>query len=185
MIKKQFSKNNELYTPRKWVEYIINYLESTKALTKDMTVWCPFDLDISSFPTVLRQRGYKVINTHINTGQDFYNYIPEEPFDIIISNPPFTGKAQTLARLQSLGPNIKWALIYGNQFFLTSSFVRQLNDLNNFQMIAFERRMYFLSDYALDVEKPTKEVKTNPMFASLVLTNNLFLPKDFIVLKGV
>ncbi|UUM24538.1 sugar-phosphate nucleotidyltransferase [Mycoplasma sp. 3686d] len=181
MIKKTYRKDDEFYTPRKWVEHIIDHLENTNTLTKDMVIWCPFDLVESNFPSVLRERGYKVINSHINTGQDFYTYTPREHYDIIISNPPFAGKTQLLERLISLGEDVKWALIFPNHFFLTQGFMRQLNNLNNLQFISFEKRMYFIKDYALDGIKP----KTQPLYQSLVLTNNLYLPKFFTVLRGV
>ena len=46
--------------------------------------------------------GCKVIHSHIKTGQDFFLYEPEENYDYIISNPPFSCKLQVLERLYSL-----------------------------------------------------------------------------------
>lgn len=144
-----------------------------------MKIWCPFDLEQSNFVKVLKERNYEVIYSHLNLGQDFYNYEPEN-WDIIISNPPFSNKTKTLQRLKSFNKNKKWVLIFGNQFFQTGSFLRELNDLNDFNIITFEKRMWFIKDYNNDI-KP----KSNPAFASVLLTNNLEFNKGFICIKGV
>ena len=57
-------------------------------LEKGKTIWCPFDRDDSAFTRVLKNwGGGKIINTHIDYGQDFYDYEPEENWDIMLSNP--------------------------------------------------------------------------------------------------
>ena len=61
------SKNDEFYTPQYAIEPIIKYLK------KNSTVWCPFDIQDSLFVKVLSNNGFKVINTHINNGEDFFN----------------------------------------------------------------------------------------------------------------
>lgn len=40
---------------------------------------------------VLTKNGFKVIYSHIDYGQDFFTYEPEQ-WDVIISNPPYKGK---------------------------------------------------------------------------------------------
>lgn len=49
--------------------------------------------------------GIECFGTDILTGQDFFSYTPDRPFDIIVTNPPFTGKVknQWLKRTYSLG----------------------------------------------------------------------------------
>ena len=71
-------KNDECYTPAYGVEPIIKYLD------KDKIIWCPFDTDKSEFVKILKREGFKVVNSHISLGQDFYEYEPEE-WDIIVS----------------------------------------------------------------------------------------------------
>ena len=40
--------------------------------------------------------------SHIGTGQDFLQYEPQEDYDYIISNPPFSKKDAILKRLYEL-----------------------------------------------------------------------------------
>jgi len=91
-----FNKKDEYFTPAILVEPIIRYIP------KDATVWCPFDTDNSEFVILLKEAGIKVINTHMWTRQDFFQYEPEE-YTHIISNPPFTRKLDVLKRLYRLG----------------------------------------------------------------------------------
>lgn len=74
--------NDECLTPIYAVKPIIKYIK------KGSTIWCPFDKDDSNFVKELRSSGFKVISSHIDNGEDFYNYEPKD-WDCIISNPPF------------------------------------------------------------------------------------------------
>ena len=66
------------------------------------TVWCPFDDETSEYVKVLTNNGYKVIFTDIEHGYNFFTFEPKEPYDIIISNPPFSLKDKILKRIQEL-----------------------------------------------------------------------------------
>ena len=90
------NKNDERYTPPILVKPIINYIKPNS------TIWCPFDTKDSEFVILLKQAGYKVIYSHIDLGQDFFEYEPKEHYDYIISNPPFSRKLEVLARLYKL-----------------------------------------------------------------------------------
>lgn len=92
------NNDDEWYTTREDVEEFLSHL----ATFDNMTFWCPFDTEDSNFVKVLKERGYKVIASHIDNGQDFYKYEPTDPYDIIISNPPFKGKSNLIARLLEL-----------------------------------------------------------------------------------
>lgn len=87
---------DEMYTPPILVQPILDYVKPTA------TVWCPFDTERSEFVIQLRAHGCKVIHSHIWKGQDFFNYIPKENYDCIISNPPFSRKLEVLERLYKL-----------------------------------------------------------------------------------
>lgn len=51
----------------------------------------------------MESKGYKVINSHIDDGNNFFEYELEENYDcIIISNPPFSIKDDILKRLYEL-----------------------------------------------------------------------------------
>ena len=90
------SKNDEYYTPAYAVEPILEFLKG------GATVWCPFDTDESNYVKVFKKNGFKVINGHISTGQDFFKV--EAPIcDYVISNPPYTAKHEVLKRLNKIG----------------------------------------------------------------------------------
>lgn len=81
-------ENIEAYTPKYAVDIILPYIPKNKI------IWAPFSLDNHHFANYLRELGYKVVNTHINTGQDFLNFVPNFKFDIILDNPPFKNKTK-------------------------------------------------------------------------------------------
>lgn len=80
---------DEFYTPRFAVEPLLKYIP------KDKIIWCPFDTEDSNYVKVFKENGYKVIYSHISTGQDFFYYEPDE-YDIIVSNPPFSIKTEVV-----------------------------------------------------------------------------------------
>ncbi len=88
--------NDECYTPAYGVEPILKFIPDGSV------VWCPFDQEHSHFVQMIRAKGFEVIHSHIEDGQDFYEYEPEH-YDVVISNPPFTGKRFVFERLVKLG----------------------------------------------------------------------------------
>lgn len=78
---------DEQYTPRYGVEVLLPYIQHLK----DKTIWCPFDREDSQFVIVLRDDGFNVVCSHLDDGQDFLTYEPEQ-WDVMISNPPYTNK---------------------------------------------------------------------------------------------
>ena len=59
----------------------------------------------------IKTGGYKVIFSHIEDGKDFFLYEPDEPYDVIISNPPYSKKDAVYERLFQLGK--PWAMLVG------------------------------------------------------------------------
>lgn len=169
----KFNEDDEWYTTKEDVEYFINNI----IIPKDKVIWCPFDKDSSNFVRVLREYGYKVINSHIDYGQDFYNYEPQEHYDLIMSNPPFKGKYKLLQRLKQL--NKPFALIFSNICFNTGKFNRVLGTLNRVQFIILERRMKFVKDVD---NYDIKKIK-QPTFHCLWICNNMF-DRDLVFLEG-
>lgn len=93
----QLNTNDECYTPRYGVEpmlkLVIEKIKDMKYIEPmDITIWCPFDTENSEYVRMFREQGFKVIHSHIWDGKDFLTYEPEEHYDFIISNPPFTNK---------------------------------------------------------------------------------------------
>lgn len=116
-------KNDSLYTPYHIIDHITKYLPT------DKIIWCPFDEKWSAFTVRLKERGYNVVSSHINDGQDFFNYEPAH-WDIIVSNPPFSLKDRILGRLYSF-----------NKPFATAYFCRYLlpKDLIIEKLVTYER----------------------------------------------
>ena len=88
--------NDECYTKDYGVLPLLEFLPRFK----DKTIWCPFDTNESQFVKILTKNGYKVVNSHIWNGQDFFYYEPEH-WDLMISNPPFTNKKDIFLRALS------------------------------------------------------------------------------------
>jgi hypothetical protein len=92
----KFNKNDEYYTPEYAIYPIMDRLQPKS------TIWCPFDKYSSNFVTVLIKNEFRVLNTHIEYGQDFLTYTP--PIcDYIISNPPYSKKTEIFKRLYKIG----------------------------------------------------------------------------------
>ncbi len=107
-------RGDEQYTPQYAVLPILKYLPKKKI------IWCPFDTAHSEFVIALKEAGFKVIHSHIGTGQDFFEYEPTE-WDIIVSNPPFSIKKQILERCLSF--NKPFALLLTNLWLNSSALV--------------------------------------------------------------
>lgn len=128
--------NDECYTPRYAVEAILPYLD------KEKTYWLPFDRGDSEFVRVLKANGFKYINSHIDYGQDFYLYEPNE-WDAIISNPPFTNKRRIFERALSF--NKPFALIMSNTW-LNDSAPKVLFKEKDLQLLMFRNRIKFVNN---------------------------------------
>ena len=97
------SGKDEFYTPKYAVLPIAKYLEPNSR------VWCPFDTEDSYFVKVLREHGHSVHCTHLWEGGDFFN--TEIECDYIVSNPPYSIKAEVFERLFALG--VPFAMLVG------------------------------------------------------------------------
>lgn len=153
--------NDECMTPDYGVKPIIKYLP------KDKIIWCPFDKENSEFVKQLTEAGFQVTYSHIDNGQDFFTYEPEK-WDIIVSNPPFTGKRQIFERALSF--NKPFALIMSNTW-LNDSAPKQLFKDKQLQLLMFEERMKFLNNGI---------VQNKITFSSSYFCYNI-LPKDIIM----
>lgn len=94
----------------------------------------------SEFVKQIAGLGNRVIATHIFNGQDFYTYEPDEHWDCIISNPPFTGKRKIFERALSFGK--PFALLMSNTW-LNDSAPKQVFKDYDLQLLMFEERMKF------------------------------------------
>ena len=125
--------NDECYTPKYAVMPILKYIP------ENSTIWCPFDKKESEFVKQISKTN-KVIFSHIDNEQDFYNYEPSDQWDIIISNPPFTNKRKIFERALSF--NKPFALIMTNTW-LNDAAPKQLFKSKELQLLMFDKRINY------------------------------------------
>ena len=152
--------NDECYTERYAVEPLLEFLPRFK----NKVIWCPFDTEQSEFVKVFSENGYNVVYSHIDYGQDFYSYEPVK-WDVLISNPPFTNKAEIFKR--ALGFKKPFALLMTILWLNDSAPAKVFKD-KQLQILTFDERMTF---------KRKETVKINFMSAYFCWN---FLPRDFI-----
>ena len=150
--------NDECYTPYYAVIPILKYIP------KDAIVWCPFDTEESEFVKQIPNN----VHSHINNGQDFFTYEPDN-WDVIVSNPPFTNKRKFFERALSF--NKPFAMIMTNTW-LNDSAPKQLFKEKDLQLLMFDKRMKFISPDGRNNDKIT--------FSSSYYCWN-FLPKQIIM----
>lgn len=157
--------SDEVYTPAYAVKPILKYIK------KDAVVWCPFDTEQSEYVKMIRAAGHKVIATHIDSGNNFFFYEPEEKYDCIISNPPFSIKDDILQRLNELEKPFAMLLpvpvIQGQKRF---------EYMRDCQILTFDKRV----NYYMDASRTA--VQKGVSFGSLYLCKD-FLPRDLIFEK--
>jgi len=153
--------NDECYTPDYGVEPILKYIPEGDI------VWCPFDKEDSQFVIQISKQN-EVVRSHIDIGQDFFDYEPHA-WDIIVSNPPFTNKRKFFERALSF--NKPFALIMTNTW-LNDSAPKQLFKDKDLQLLMFDKRMKFISPDGRNNDKIT--------FSSSYYCWN-FLPKQIIM----
>lgn len=101
--KKAFRAQDEYFTPGLLVDMLVPYLEkweiwfSTK-YNRQPVIWLPFDTEESKYYTILKEKGFQVVRSHLNDDKDFFLWQPEQ-FDLIVSNPPFSKKLEVFERI--------------------------------------------------------------------------------------
>ena len=154
---------DEYYTPDYVVEILLPYLKKTNY----KTIWCPCDKETSEYVKVFKNNGFNVIYSHIDNGQDFLNYIPDEDYDCIITNPPFSIKNKILERLIELDK--PFAILLSATCIQSASLIRLLSKLDDFKVIMFDKRISYNGD--------------RPPFPSWYFTNRLLDKNEFYIYK--
>lgn len=157
--------SDEVYTPSEAVFPLIKYLGRRR-----WKIWCPFDQKDSEYVKILSLHGYEVIHSHIDDGQNFFFYEPED-YDIIISNPPFSIKDDILKRLYEL--NKPYMILLP---IPTLQGQKRFPYMKDCQALIFDKRINYFKD------KETKEIQKGVSFGSFYLCKNI-LPKDLIFEK--
>lgn len=154
-------ESDEVFTPAYAVEPIVKYLP------KKATIWCPFDTEESEYVRVLKDNGFIVIATHIDNGQNFFNYEPEK-YDIIVSNPPFSIKDDILRRLYEL--NKPYAILLPVPALQGQKRFPYIKDC---EALIFDKRINYFKNIK------TKEIQKGVSFGSFYLCRNV-LPERLI-----
>jgi len=156
-------KQDEYFTPTYAVKPILEYV------SLGSTVWCPFDTEESLFVKMFISKGCKVINTHISNQEDFFEL--DIDCDYIISNPPYSLKAEVFERLFNLKK--PFAMLVGVVGLFESQKRFDIFSKHKFEIMYFNRRVSYFKSY-----KDAKP-KLNPPFSSVYLTSKM-LPKTII-----
>ena len=155
--------SSERHTPDYGVKPILKYIP------KDKIIWAPFDGIESEFVKQISKTNV-VVNSHIDNGEDFFEFEPPA-WDIIISNPPFKGKRKFFERALSFGK--AFALLMSNTWLNDSSSKTIFTKANRqLQLLMFDNRMKFLNENGVIEDKIT--------FSSSYFCCD-FLPKDLIL----
>lgn len=157
------SKNDEFYTPKYAIYPILKYLKPNSI------IWCPFDTKDSNFVKILKQKGHKVIYSHINDGTDFFKYVPRFEYDYIISNPPYSLKTEVLNRLFSFDK--PFAMLVGVVGLFESQKRFDMFKKNVFEVLYLNRRVSFMKSF------DSNKCELNPPFSSVYLCSKI-LPKQ-------
>lgn len=132
-------QGDEYYTPKYAVDLLLPYLSKKEEITK---IWCPFDKkEQSKYYESFTESGYEVFCTHIDDGQDFFEYEPDFEFDAIISNPPFSRKNEIFKKV--IEENKPWALLMSATSVQSASFIQILSEETHMNTIMFDKRISF------------------------------------------
>ena len=156
--------NDEFYTPNYAIEPLLKYLKPNSS------VWCPFDTEESNFVKLLRVNGHTVLATHISNGTDFFKY-SDTVFDYIISNPPYSLKAEVFEKLFQLGK--PFAMLVGVVGLFESQKRFNMLKNNEFETTYFNKRVSYFKSYS--DQKPS----LNPPFSSVYICSGI-LPKQIV-----
>lgn len=156
--------SDEVYTPAYAVQPLVKFLKP------NMVIWCPFDLSNSEYVKVFTKAGFKVIHSHIDEGQNFFYYEPEEHYDIIISNPPFSQKDNVLKRLWELDK--PYAILLPVPALQGQTRFPYIKD--GLQYLGFDKRINYYTNQNMT------QVQKGVSFGSCYLCKH-FLPKDLIL----
>jgi hypothetical protein len=110
-----------------------------------------------------------VIHSHIDEGFNFFFYEPQEHYDVIISNPPFSCKDAVLKRLYELDK--PYAMLLPVPTLQGQARFPYMKDI---QYLGFDKRINYYKD------KEMTKLQTGVSFGSCYLCRK-FLPKDLII----
>ena len=125
-------KFDNLYTPAYAIKPLLKYIP------KKIIVWECTDYGKSEITRLLKEHGCKVIST--DKKENFFEYIPKEDFDMIITNPPYSLKDEFLKKC------FEWNKPFCLLLPLTSLEGKKRGDLfrkNDIQVMVLDSRVNF------------------------------------------
>ena len=163
--------SDEVYTADFAVKPLLQYLTLfQQSKGREITIWCPFDLEDSEYVRVFQENDFQVIRSHIDEDKNFFFYEPDN-YDVIISNPPFSIKDDIIKHLDELGK--PYAILLPIPALQGQKRFPYMKDC---QALIFDKRINYYTD------KEKKQVQKGVSFGSFYLCKN-FLPKDLIFQK--
>lgn len=112
-----------------------------------------------------------MIRSHIDEGKNFFEYEPDEDYDVIVSNPPYNVKDYILERLDEL--NKPYAMLLPISCLQSG---KRFEFLEGIQLLSFDKRISF---HTLEEMSVVKAKKSTP-FATAYFCKRI-LPKDLVL----
>ena len=134
------SNTDEWFTPREAVELIVPHLQSNGY----KKILCPFDKESGWFVRALREAGFDVTYSHIETGTDFFDIENLADYDAVVSNPPFSKRQKILERLFASG--VPFAMILNFNGLFDSKARWELFKNNRFEILVPLGRLHFFNE---------------------------------------
>ncbi len=157
------SKNDEYYTRKKTFEDIKQFIQD------DKIIYEPF-LGSGQSVTYLKELGYEVRYKNV----DFFSesILQPEEYDVIVTNPPFTLKKETLSRLKQIDK--PFIVILPITVIFTKYFQEIFNTDDDLQFIIPNNKIHY------DNENIKKD---NTSFYSFYLCYKMNIPKSINLIQ--
>lgn len=164
------SLTDEWFTPESAITPLLPYLTQFKR------IWTPFDHNDSeiqsNFVKVLKENGHEVINSHIEYGQDFFDFSPPPHcYDAIISNPPYSLRNEVYMRLYKLNKPFAMLMNYAGLFDNKKRF--NLFKKYGVQLFVLDGRTKFIK------RGNSADSESSPLFQSIYVCRGL-LPSEIV-----
>ena len=159
-IKKE--KFDDIYIP----EYAIKPL--LKYIPKNITVWECCDFGESKITKLLKEHGCKVIST--DKEENFFEYIPNEDFDMIITNPPYSLKDDFIRKCYEW--NKPFCLLLPITALEGKTRGKMFRE-KGIEVLVFDARINFMENMAKDYNKKSGNWFNTSWFCYKVLPEKL------------
>lgn len=133
----QNEKFDDIYTPAYAIRPLLKYIP------KGITVWECCDFGKSEITRLLKEHGCNVIST--DKEENFFEYVPKEHFDMIITNPPYSLKDEFLKKCYEYKKPFALLLpLTSLEGIKRGKMYRE----NGIELLVFDRRCNFIYDNA-------------------------------------